>query len=358
MKTISVLSTIGVLLISTFTSCIPNQENIPNNEFHGQVSPTGSPVTREPSLTATRIPTHTATFSPSPTATASPLPTTPPVHAVITRIAEKDGMEMVFVPAGAFEMGSSEGNRHEQPARQVYLDAYWIDRTEVTNTMFKKFVNETGWRTEAEERGWSYTYQSFEKDYEATIGASWRYPQPGFWISGLESHPVVHVSWADAQAYCEWAGRRLPTDAEWEKAARGTDGRAYPWGNEEPAGHLANFADVNLDKHISDKNVDDGYQLTAPVGSYPAGASPYGALDMAGNVSEWVQDWECYFCPNDEVINPTGPDSGKERLARGGGWSSGIIPMLSWRRLMSIPEATTSWDGFRCALSHDEENTE
>jgi eukaryotic-like serine/threonine-protein kinase len=349
---------IGFLLLSTFVSCTPAQANTPETEMHGGTSTVSSQATGETSPTATLVPTHTATFPQSPTATVSPFPTTPPVYTVVTRIAEKDGMEMVFVPAGAFEMGSSEGNRREQPVRQVYLDAYWIDKVEVTIAMFQKFVNETGWQTDAEKKGWSWAYQSFEKDYEANSGATWRTPHPGFRISGLQNHPVVHVSWFDAQAYCEWAGRKLPTDAEWEKAARGADGRTYPWGNQDPDGHLANFADVSLDHFLSDKNVDDGYQFTAPVGSYPAGASPYGALDMAGNVSEWVHDWYCFSCPNDSLVNPVGPDSGDERLMRGGGWSSGIIPMRSWRRLSSYPDSSAGWDGFRCALSHFVENPE
>ena len=125
MKTISAIYqiTIGFLLISMFVSCAPAHKNVPETELHGQASPTGSPVTREPRPTETLIPTHTATFTPSPTATASPFPTSSLVYTVITRIAEKDGMEMVFVPTGAFEMGRSDGNRHEQPVRQVYLDA-------------------------------------------------------------------------------------------------------------------------------------------------------------------------------------------------------------------------------------------
>lgn len=349
---------IAFFLVCAFSSCVPVQVNIPETELHGEASPTVSLATREPVPIATLIPTHTATFALPPTATVSPFPTTPPVNTVITRIAEKDGMEMVFVPAGAFEMGSSEGNQREQPVRQVYLNAYWIDRTEVTNAMFKKFVNETGWRTEAEKAGWSWAYQSFEKDYEATSGATWRNPHPGFWIANLENHPVVHVSWADAQAYCEWAGRRLPTDAEWEKSARGTDGRTYSWGNEDPDGHLANFADVNLEHFLSDENVDDGYQFTAPVGSYPAGASPYGALDMVGNVAEWVHDWYCSSCPHDSINNPVGPAFGDERILRGGTWISSIDSLPSWHRSRLYPESTGSFYGFRCALSHPDANPE
>ena len=223
-------------------------------------------------------------------------------------------------------MGSTdadtEASSDERPQHSVYLDAFWIDRTEVTNAMFARFVAKTGHKTEAEKRGESWAFNVTTKQWKLTKGTDWQHPRgPGSDIKGLEQHPVVHMSWDDAVAYCRWAGRRLPTEAEWEKAARGTDGRKYPWGSAGVAGNLLNFADRNLDVNHADKSVDDGYQFTAPVGTYLKGASPYGALDMAGNVWEWVADWhdEKYYA-NLPARNPQGPDSGLLRVLRGGSW--------------------------------------
>ena len=155
----------------------------------------------------------------------------------------------------------------EQPQRKVYLDGYWMGQTPVTNAHYAAFVKATG---RLALRHWS----------------------DGKIPPGQEQHPVIYVSWEDAAAFCAWASQltgrkvRLPTEAEWEKAARGTDGRKYPWGNSDPTGSRCNFADRNTDFRWRDKNVDDGYRNTSPVGHYPAGASPYGLLDMAGNVWE------------------------------------------------------------------------
>ena len=227
-----------------------------------------------------------------------------------------------FVPAGQFIMGSDTYN--EIMSAPVYLDAFWIDQTEVTNAMFAEFVSATHYRTDAEKSGTGYVYQASSDDAVKTSGANWQHPHgPASNIKGLDQYPVVQVSWNDAAAYCKWAGRRLPTEAEWEKAARGTDGRLYPWGNQDWAGNLANFMDRQLNPTYS---VDDGHAGIAPVGSYPDGASPYGALDMAGNVAEWVADWYADPYPQSDqtttVVNPQGPASGKSRGMRGGAWMS------------------------------------
>ena len=192
---------------------------------------------------------------------------------------------MVLVPAGEFIMGSNadeidrllrdwpDANREffkdEMPRHQVYLDAFSIDKYEVTNTRFQQFVQATGYRTQAERAGWTYV---------------WHAPQGlGSTIAGLEQHPVVYVSQEDAKAYCAWAGKRLPTEAEWEKAARGTDGRIYPWGNQFDEKRVR-FCDAYC-------LLPSKRRSTVPVGSYEGGKSPYGAYDMAGNVAEWVADW-------------------------------------------------------------------
>ena len=191
-----------------------------------------------------------------------------------------DGMVMVYVPEGNFTMGTTE-KPAEQPIHQVYLDAYWIDRTEVTNALYAKCV-EAG-KCLPPELNNSITHPSY-------------YGNPQY-----SDYPVIYVNWKQAQAYYEWSGARLPTEAQWEKAERGTDGRLYPWGNALPTKDLENF----------NKIVGD----TTAVGSYPSGASPYGALDMAGNVWNWTADWygDTYYASSPSS-NPQGPSTGIYRV--------------------------------------------
>lgn len=264
-------------------------------------------------------------------------------------------MIQVFVPPGEFIMGSDSYN--EIMSAPVSLDAFWIDQTEVTNAMFAEFVSATHYRTEAEKRGNGYVYQKSADEYTKISGANWQHPHgPGSDLKGLDQYPVVQVSWNDARAYCEWAGRRLPTEAEWEKAARGTNGRLHPWGDQEWAGNLANFMDKQLNP---DYAIDDGYAGVAPVGSYPDGASPYGALDMVGNVAEWVADWYVHPYPQGDqdttVINPQGPASGESRVMRGGAWTStdenNGERRLSAHRNWNKPNLSADSSGFRCASS-------
>lgn len=267
-----------------------------------------------------------------------------------------DGMELVYVPAGDFVMGSTDDDpdafSDEKPRHTVYLDGYWIDKTEVTNAMFARFVDATGYKTDAETDGGADVQNQCY--WRWRTGAYWRSPEgPGSDIAGRMSHPVVQTSWNDANAYCRWVGRRLPTEAEWEKAARGTDSREYPWGNAPLAGSLANFPDVNLGCRGSDLTQDDGWERTAPVGTYPAGASPYGALDMAGNVWEWVSDWydSDYYAVSPRS-NPPGPSAGHTRVVRGGAW--GYLPrdLRSSARnygKFSHPTVRENGHGFRCA---------
>lgn len=227
-----------------------------------------------------------------------------------------DEMVMVYVSAGLFTMGSEEGDQDEMPVHIVALDAYWIDQTEVTVAMYTLFAP----------------------------GATW---------SGPLDHPVTNISWEEATAYCAWAGARLPTEAEWEKAARGTDARLYPWGNQPPAGNLVNFADLSS-KNLSwaDISVDDGFVETAPVGSFPDGQSMYGTFDMAGNASEWVSDWydENYYIIT-PVTNPQGADDGLGRVLRGGSWYTNATSLRTSDRSWYIPEVANKYAGFRCASS-------
>jgi formylglycine-generating enzyme required for sulfatase activity len=249
--------------------------------------------------------------------TDTPAPAAPEPKAGDTWIRPADGAEMVFVPAGQFQMGStdadSDAGDEEKPAHNVTLDAFWIDKTEVTNEQYRQCVE---------------------------AGAC---EEPSCWDNAdlnAAAQPVVCVTWDDAHAYAEWAGGRLPTEAEWEKAARGTDGRLYPWGESAPDCQRANF------KGCSGR--------TSTVGSYPTGASPYGALNMAGNVWEWVSDWyeETYYSdapPN----NPQGPGSGERRVVRGGSFDMSESRLRTTFRIGNRP-AYSNWDlGFRLVLPAD-----
>jgi formylglycine-generating enzyme required for sulfatase activity len=278
------------------------------------------------------------------------LPTPTPVPQTWTRPA--DGAVMVAVPGGDFPMGSpdGEGDDDEHPQHSTYVDAFWIDRTEVTNRQFEQFVQQTGYLSDVENAGQSWVCLEPDGTCEEVNGADWRHPEgPSSDISDRMDHPVVQVTWNDAAAYCQWAGVVLPTEAEWEKAARGTDGRIYPWGNGFDSSRL-NYCDDNCPYDLKDAKADDGYAGTAPVGTYPTGVSPYGALDMAGNVWEWVADWyaEDYYGRSPDR-NPQGPPSGDQRGLRGGSWAAPADEVRSARRFAGYPDAGHDSVGFRCA---------
>jgi serine/threonine-protein kinase len=324
--------------------------------FNFLINPTTRPTVTPP--TETRIANATFTsapivvISPSPSPTLAPTPT-PGLGSV--RVSPTDNASQVFVPAGQFIMGSlasdPNADNDEKPQHTVFLDSFWIDTTEVTIEMFAQFVNRTGSRTEADKQGWGYVL--FGDRYEKTSGANWQNPfGPSSGSSQLQNHPVTQVSWSDADAYCRWAGRRLPTEAEWEKAARGTKGQRYPWGDQNIAGNLANLADQSLNVSWATRNINDGYRNTSSVGSYPNGKSIYGALDMVGNVWEWVNDWyEANYYSSSPSSNPMGPVNGQERVTRGGSWSN-IVPLVGTTyRLHPAPNTAGGNVGFRCAAS-------
>ena len=255
-----------------------------------------------------------------------------PLRGEAPKIASDDGAEMSVVPAGEFLMGSNT-REDETPPHRVYLDAFQIDKFIVTNTLLERFVRATGYRTTAEREGTGFVFNG-EKWVEQE-GLTWRTPTAS--SSSAEPRlPVVQVSWVDASAYCGWAGKRLPTEAEWEKAARGTDGRKYPWGDQWDV-RRANSNASNLGK-------------PTPVGLYTHGASPYGVLDMAGNVWQWVSDWyDAKYYSHSPQRNPSGPDSGEMRVHRGGAWTAIPFRLRTTHRIGNVPSGRGPHIGFRCA---------
>ncbi len=264
--------------------------------------------------------------------------------------AFKKGITMIYIPPGEFTMGipwESGGAEDESPQHKVMLDGYWISKYEITFDQYDQFCRETG-RNEPIDYG-----------------------------RGRKKQPIIGISWEDCQAFCQWlSGKtglhfRLPTEAEWEKAARGTDARKYPWGNDDPEGNHANFADVKfLKKYLElnppknkkerkqktgwiDPSVDDGYAFTAPVGSFPGGTSPYGVMDMAGNVWEWALDWyDGDYYQRSPVNNPQQTSSGTYRVSRGGGWDCHPWLLRTTGRAGSIPSKGNDALGFRIACMH------
>ena len=264
----------------------------------------------------------------------TPAPTQSPSDSPeAMRTSPKDNMPLVYVPAGEFLMGSTDqdpgADTDEKPQHAVFLDAFWISKTEVTNAMFAAFLNEMGNQVE-EKAVW---LNAAAGDVQVIQN------QDGEWLPrhGFEDHPVTFVTWYAARAYCAWAGGRLPTEAEWEKAARGVDGRTFPWGDKIDC-TKANYLDCNLAGSL-------------PVGSHPAGASPYNALDMTGNVWEWVSDWhaaETYASFPSE--NPSGPETGLARVVRGGSWLFDAKHARAANRRSDGPLITKPDYGFRCVF--------
>jgi eukaryotic-like serine/threonine-protein kinase len=275
-----------------------------------------------------------------------------PVNPGLGSVWERqiDGMKMVYVPSGIYRMGSVNGFDDEKPEHDVALDGFWIDQTEITNEQFALFVDTTGYQTTAEEEGRGYVFSA--GDWIFVEGASWQYPKgPTSDLTGLEQHPVVLVSWRDATEYCSWVGGQLPTEAQWEYAARGKEGYIFPWGNKFDGSKL-NYCDINCPLYWADKDIDDSFQFTAPVGIYEKGASWVGALDMAGNVWEWVNDWyEVNYYEISLLENPTGPARGQYKVLRGGGWTNDMQLVRSSDRDYNGPSYGIDYIGFRCA--HD-----
>ncbi|MEW6752633.1 MAG: formylglycine-generating enzyme family protein, partial [Candidatus Latescibacterota bacterium] len=260
--------------------------------------------------------------------------------------------EMVPVPAGPFPMGSTSGDLHEAPVHRPWLDGFRIDRFEVTNRDFARFAQATRYRTLAEREGASVVY--VEGAYRTVRGASWRAPDGvGSGLYGRLDHPVVQVAWQDAQAFCRWAGKRLPTEAEWEKAARGPEGRTYPWGEEAPDAGGRYRANYGTNECCGPSDLD-GFLHTAPVGAFPLGVSPYGIHDLGGNVWEWTADfYGPEYYAQSPGRDPAGPPQAAERVLRGGSWVSPPFRLRASYRGHHPEETRHHYGGFRCARSWD-----
>ncbi|MFZ5822440.1 MAG: SUMF1/EgtB/PvdO family nonheme iron enzyme [Chloroflexota bacterium] len=270
--------------------------------------------------------TATSVSSTLPTPLIVTQPTEPALGIGSTMTSEKDGMVMVYVPAGEFRMGSVDGDNDEQPVHTVALNSFWIDQTEVTNGMYAYCV------ARGECSPPSLTKSSTRESY---------YGDPEF-----SAYPVIYVSWNDAKTYCEWVDRRLPTEAEWEKSASWDGNRyeknIYPWGNEFDTCELANLKGCEND--------------TTMVGSYKEGQSSYGTYDMGGNVWEWVADWyDAGYYASSPLSNPMGPNLGTARVLRGSSWHLNFFHVIrSAKRYWKTPDSIGDNIGFRCAMDASE----
>ncbi|HEU4685459.1 MAG TPA: formylglycine-generating enzyme family protein [Nitrospira sp.] len=237
------------------------------------------------------------------------------------RHAKIDSASMVLIPAGPFMMGRPDAAADEQPVHRVLLGAFYIDGHEITVAEYAKFLE--------------------EEDVDPPL--LWQETRNGDHLQ----KPVLGVDWYDAGSYCRWSNKRLPTEAEWEKAARGTDGRMYPWGNAPPAPRHANFG----------REKGQGYSAVATVGSFGDGRSPYGVLDMAGNVWEWVADrYDEHYYQHSPENNPRGPASGPLRVLRGGAWNSAAPIIAATNRSAHVPSVRRGDVGFRCARDAPKES--
>jgi formylglycine-generating enzyme required for sulfatase activity len=285
-------------------------------------------ATDAPQLTATARPSSTSAPTTTPVPSETPIPTPVPTATPLPATIVQQDAEMILIPASAFAMGCDATNIHEvcseieEPVHSVKLDAYYIDKYEVTNAQYKACVAAGACQPPQE------VFSFIRSDYYTN--------------AQFDNYPVIYVTWQDANQFCSWRGGRLPSEAEWEKAARGNiDQRVYPWGNTAPSCALANF---NPGEHCKrDPNA---------VGSYPEGASLFGVMDMSGNVSEWVADWFLFnYYQSSPAENPTGPNSGTSRVLRGGSWTNNLNKLQVSNRDNLEPGIASNNIGFRCVLT-------
>ena len=247
---------------------------------------------------------------------------------VLETVKGKDGAPMVLIPAGPFTMGSNDGLPNERPEHLVELDSYYIDQYEVTLALYRKFLDS----------GKYDSPPSWDDEAATTVG----------------DRPAIGMKWADAEAYCKWAGKRLPTEAEWEKAARGTDARRYPWGSMQPFVDIANYnRGLWVSEAITLAAVTSGLEgMSVRHGLKEGGRSPYGLNHMAGNAAEWVADWyDRDYYQNSPKKNPTGPAQGEKHVLRGGSWADLPLALRVTARVSAEPEFEDRTIGFRCAMN-------
>ncbi|XP_061114600.1 formylglycine-generating enzyme isoform X2 [Conger conger] len=268
--------------------------------------------------------------------------------------------KMVLIPAGEFLMGTDNPEipqDGEGPQRRVHLEQFYMDIHEVSNQEFQKFVNATSYVTEVQG---PWMQNGLRKVAAApwwlpVKGADWRHPEgPDSTITDRLDHPVLHVSWSDADAYCTWAGKRLPTEAEWEYACRGgLDNRLFPWGNKlHPKGQ--HYANLWQGEFPSQNTGEDGYTQTSPVMSFPANG--YGLYNMVGNAWEWTSDWWIVHHTSDELHNPKGPETGTDRVKKGGSYMCHKSYCYRYRcaaRSQNTPDSSASNLGFRCVSKNE-----
>jgi formylglycine-generating enzyme required for sulfatase activity len=309
-------------------------------------TPLPSP-TSTPSPTATETPVPSLTPTPTPTPTDTPTVTSTPTSSgpALELVREPDGMVMVYIPPGTFIMGAADDDEmadyDEWPQHEVTLDGFYIDKYEITVAQFAVFLNRNG-RLDRSCDGFdcAFTRQrvgatSYVVEQDLGDGSLQHLP-----VTGYANYPINHVSWYGADAYCRSVGGRLPTEAEWEYAARGTDGRLYPWGNQPPTPNRAVFA-------------SESYDNLKPVDALPDGASPFGVYGMAGSMWEWVADWyDASYYQDSPRLNPVGPETGLYKVIRGGAWPNNnqAHRIRASNRNAVTPEFISSTIGFRCAF--------
>ena len=316
-KSFSIISLIIVLV----TSCAPRPQAAPTPDMGLLATQMWVKLSVEQTLaalvpTATLEPTATSTAVPTPLMRSTPIPAPADPANYLPVYNPINFMELAYVPAGEFLMGSSEndsGNyENELPKHKVFLDAFWISKTQVTNGMFASCVT------------------AAQCKYSVKPDTNPKFVDPIY-----ANHPVVYITWDMALTFCDWTGGRLPTEAEWEKSARGPNGARYPWGNDDP-----------WEKFV---NVNDFIGNTTAVGIFPYGKSFYGALDMGGNVREWVSDWyDPNYYQNSPDINPQGPEIGEMKVLKGACFSDPLRYTWSATRLSHVPDSPGAVRGFRC----------